>query len=849
MKRQRRRGSAAVLTVALLLAACVGGSGDDPDPDGDAQSESEQAPSDNSADIDQVVEEPPPAVEAIETSLVEPDDERVEPAVEVSFEPVSAADAYLLVLGERDEPIRVEAEDCDSSCTATLDRLTIGSSTAIEVISMAGDARAPASPSTQVPDLDGEAGHLDDFDPDEPMALVVVRSDDATLTVDTEEVDNLSAAEERADELQFEPDVVAVEIDTPGFADQDDEASPPPDGITTWQQHAMDFPLLPSESRGEGVVIAVIDHGVNRQHVTFGNADITTTNILSENDRPAEHGTNVASLILGQPTGRIPGIAPEASVRVYDVFDGSNSFDKSDVVAAIIQAVDDGSDVINLSLSSTCLDLDLVSFGCPDTAMQAGLDYAESHDVVVVAAAGNDGDGADYCDRRLGSANSDRWPANSPTVIAVGGIARDGSVWDCSPDQAYIDVLAPADALLVANASGGYDVGSGTSFAAPLVSGLLAIMLAEHPDLTPAQLREMLSQSVDEDGRMQITMLLGPLDLVEVETFDPVNAQLVEQFQLDVRFPNEGRLEELSGLPDEPGARPPISPHTPDSGVGTMAIRIHGLLSVDENGDVDGFGTLYPFYPRDVRFYGEGLRLSWHAQGFQVSCPRTPINPNQLVPMFEFGWSVSAAVGGRYENGEIELRISLGDGASPDTPGELPPVQIFRDNLGACQKLVEWPNTITSGHVYTTPSPFTYDEVLARRDNLFETAEAMHQEIIDAGPFAATVPFGPDVEPMRTQTHDDRYNYEVLFGTPPVPEDPGASAGEPEPAESPEPADDAEGNPELDDPEQSGDSGQPDETDNTGPTDGAGQNGGPTDEARSEAEQLELERRLEESAR
>lgn len=784
-----RRAAAACVAAVLVLGGCVADTNDRSTDDAGPGSAAGD-PSPESVGNDTTAHDPPPPVGTVEAALVEPADVSARAAVEVSFAPIEAADAYLLELDGRDEPIRLEADACDTDrCALALDRLTVGTSTEATVVSTAGDARAEPSPPTSLPPLDVDEPS-DALDPDEPMTLVVVRHDGTEPTVDTEEVDDLSAAESRADELTTDPDVIAVEIDTRGFADQDGDDDPalPPDGLTTWQRGAMDFPLLPDGPRGEGVVIAVIDHGIQLEHEAFAGAQLSTTNVLSPGeDLPAEHGTSVVSMILGQEQSRVPGIAAAATVRVYDVFDGSESFAKSDVVRAIIQAVDDGADIINLSLSSTCLDLGVVSLGCPDTAMQAALDHAEQRGVVVVAAAGNDGDGSDACDRRLGMANSERWPANAANVVSVGGLARDGSVWACSPDKPYVDVLAPADSLLVANASGGYDVASGTSFAAPLVSGLLATVLAEHPDLSPAQLRDLLANAVDEHGRLQITMLLGPLDMVELPFVDTTTAELITPFQLDVRFPDEGRISELTDYSEEqPTIR--IAPSTPDTGVGIIAIRINGLLFVDPDGEVTGFGTLKPFHANTSSWGPDGLR--WAAQGFHVLCPRAPMNSAQVTPMFEFVWNVSAAVGGTYRDGEIDLTISLGDGATPDTPGELPPVEILRDDLAACQQLIEWPNTIASGFVYSRPSPFTYDEMLAQRDYTFETAEALHREFIDAGPFTVTAPFGPDEEIMRIQVSDGRYNYMIQFGEPPELQDPGDGeqrddVDQPEDVESP----------------------------------------------------------------
>lgn len=181
----------------------------------------------------------------------------------------------------------------------------------------------------------------------------------------------------------------------------------------------------------------------------------------------------------------MPGIVPGARLLPVDVGNAG----EDDLINGIIWAVDNGADVINISLAMECASVGPIK-NCPD-GLRAATDYAESQGVVVVAGAGNNGGGSDIC---FTPTNADIWPAVIDTVISVGGYAPSGEPWACTPDRPDVDLLAPASGLLVADTGGTYRVGQGTSFASPLVAGLIAALLAERPDLTPADIRALLPQ-------------------------------------------------------------------------------------------------------------------------------------------------------------------------------------------------------------------------------------------------------------------------------------------------------------------------------------------------------------------
>ncbi|NEE02276.1 S8 family peptidase [Phytoactinopolyspora halotolerans] len=290
----------------------------------------------------------------------------------------------------------------------------------------------------------------------------------------------------------------------------------------TWQAEAMRFDLLPGDPPGDGVEIATIERGGvdadhpslagavrNGHHVDYWNlaVDEQPTAVSAQNgvSDPAAHATGVASLMVGQPSGAVPGIAPGATVYPINIGDGR----EDDMIRGIMWAVDAGVDVVNVSQVLGCSSI-LVFSSCPGDVREA-TDYAERNGVVVVAAAGNNG-GGDGC---TGKTDADQWPAVLDTVISVGAYEPGGEVWQCTPRRADVDVLAPGVRLLLADVGGEHSIGEGTSFAAPLVSGLIAVILAERPDLNPAEIRRSLPNWLGADGRLDVPAALAAAGVLE----------------------------------------------------------------------------------------------------------------------------------------------------------------------------------------------------------------------------------------------------------------------------------------------------------------------------------------------
>lgn len=231
-------------------------------------------------------------------------------------------------------------------------------------------------------------------------------------------------------------------------------------------------------TKGAGVKVAVIDTGIDVSHPdllgsVIQGVDISTPSALVEQTPVQDfgyHGTMVASLLAGRGHGKnlgLIGVAPESQlISVAMRFDLQPQNTDEQVAAGIHYAVDAGAKVINLSLTRNSKDWPALW----DEAFQ----YAFDNDVVVVAAAGNRASGTD----QVGA------PATIPGVLVVAGVDKNANISNqASTDGLTIGVSAPATDLVSAYPGGDYKIWSGTSGAAPIVSGLVALIRSKYPQI------------------------------------------------------------------------------------------------------------------------------------------------------------------------------------------------------------------------------------------------------------------------------------------------------------------------------------------------------------------------------
>lgn len=216
------------------------------------------------------------------------------------------------------------------------------------------------------------------------------------------------------------------------------------------------------------ITVAILDGVVDTDHPCFNGADLTRLSTLVQHQATAgqmsTHGTHIASLIFAQPNSEIPGIAPQCRGLLVPVFaDDNRKLSQLDLARAIEQAAENGAKVINISGGA------LTDIGEAEDWLIRAVEMCNERNILIVAAAGNDG-----CECL-------QVPAALPSVLAVGAVDARGHPLDFSNwGETYQSqgILAPGENILGAKPGGGTVQLSGTSFAAPIVAGVAALLLS-----------------------------------------------------------------------------------------------------------------------------------------------------------------------------------------------------------------------------------------------------------------------------------------------------------------------------------------------------------------------------------
>ncbi|WIL40112.1 S8 family serine peptidase [Kurthia sp. YJT4] len=262
----------------------------------------------------------------------------------------------------------------------------------------------------------------------------------------------------------------------------------------TWNLSLLRIPVTPASLyTGKNVKVAVIDTGVAtipslqhaiKQRLVFAPDDPNTTvNEADSIDRGHNglgHGTLVTSIIAAKPyllNGFSQGIAPDVQIYALKYADGTKRGSAFDIVRAIQWSIDHQIDFINLSS------------GLPNdlTALHQVIQKANKADILMIASTGNDG----YYEKV-------RYPASYKEVVSVGAINRYQDISSFSNHQGRVDFLAPGEDVPAINRSGTVSYVTGTSFAAPHITGLLALLKERYPYSSSTQLVQKLKQMQKE---------------------------------------------------------------------------------------------------------------------------------------------------------------------------------------------------------------------------------------------------------------------------------------------------------------------------------------------------------------
>ena len=265
-----------------------------------------------------------------------------------------------------------------------------------------------------------------------------------------------------------------------------------------WALTQLDYEGLWPTNDGTGVCVAVVDTGTQTTHPDLAGLVVGTADFTGEG--PADgygHGTHVAGIVGATANNGVgvTGAAPGVDLLSVKVLASNGSGLSSWTADGIIWAVDHGATVLNLSLGASCPPAQ--STGCVSTAMQTAISYAQSNDVLVVAAAGNDGD------PNGPSAGNWSWPAAYTWPIAVAATTSSSAHSGFSTSASYVDVAAPGTSIYstyLTSVNGGYAYMSGTSMATPYVTALAALLRGAHPGETATQIKARITSTATDLG-------------------------------------------------------------------------------------------------------------------------------------------------------------------------------------------------------------------------------------------------------------------------------------------------------------------------------------------------------------
>ncbi len=233
---------------------------------------------------------------------------------------------------------------------------------------------------------------------------------------------------------------------------------------------------------GQGVRVGVIDSGIN-PHEDIAARLIAGTSYIEggDPDNTADtygHGTQVAGLIAGSGKNGFIGAAPGAEVVPLKITDGKG-VTVSTVCRAIYGGINDyDCDILNLSLG----------IGSEFKTLKEAVEYAGEQGVVIVAAAGNSGSRAKL------------YPAAYDTVIGVGAVDSGGAWFYHSNHNDSVFITAPGVNVKTIGRYGGYELRSGTSFAAPYAAAAAAVLLGIDDTLTPQDIMGILARTAADKG-------------------------------------------------------------------------------------------------------------------------------------------------------------------------------------------------------------------------------------------------------------------------------------------------------------------------------------------------------------
>ena len=287
------------------------------------------------------------------------------------------------------------------------------------------------------------------------------------------------AEEAVARALAKNPNVKFAELDLLVNAEQ---VPNDPQYASAWHLPKIQAPTAWDNSQGAGVTVAILDSGVDATHPDLAGQVIAGWNSADSTTNTSDisgHGTKVAGSAAatannGIGVAGVAGAARIMPVRVTNSSDGSAYF--SAIASGLTWAADHGAQVANISY-------DMLT---TSSSVSSAAQYMNSKGGVVVVAAGNTG--------------TDRGYSDSPYMISVSATDSGDVKASWSSFGYHVDVAAPGVGIWTTTNGGGYGAVNGTSFASPVTAGVVALMKAANPSLSPATLEQVLENTATDLG-------------------------------------------------------------------------------------------------------------------------------------------------------------------------------------------------------------------------------------------------------------------------------------------------------------------------------------------------------------
>ena len=311
--------------------------------------------------------------------------------------------------------------------------------------------------------------------------------------------------------------------------------------------------------------VCVIDTGYNLGHPDLPDANNGATGVANNsavgswNSDGNGHGTHVAGTIaaLDNIEGVI-GVYPGVNVHTVKIFDNSGRWTfASDLIAGIQQCKDAGSNVVNMSLGG----------GAPSSAEQNAMNGFVNDGMMLVAAAGNDGN------------SSFSYPASYDAVISVGAVGSNESHASYSQYNSQVEIAGPGTSVASTYPTNSYRYLTGTSMATPHVAGAAALVWSFFPQCTNQEIRSVLNSTAKDKGSQGRDNFYGNGIVQAKDAFDSLSTNGCSGGPIDPVDPVDPIVDPVDGtLTGLSGSRRSWTRYTWDvpAGVQTMSVQISG---------------------------------------------------------------------------------------------------------------------------------------------------------------------------------------------------------------------------------------------------------------------------------